>query len=35
MTFATSNLGVIDVNRRIVKNKTYHFGEVLKILKRN
>ena len=47
MTFAASNLGLIDLKRRIVVNKTYHFGVVectfencsckanLKILKKN
>ena len=30
MTFAASNLGLIDVKRRIVVKKTYHhYGEVL------
>ena len=28
MTFAVSNLGLIDEKRRIVVNKKYHFGEV-------
>ena len=27
MAFAASNLALIDLKRRIVVNKTYHFGE--------
>ena len=27
MAFAASNLGLIDLKRRKVVNKTYHFGE--------